>query len=114
MSLECPPPWRQGADRPSTINIHTPISFGGGGGLRCARSPAVAAAAQSAAGRPAAARYSLESRHGYVPIDRLNTWGRRTGDGKHPHFVAQTATVQLLLNHVCPAPARPGVRVGEG
>ena len=96
--------------------LHAPL------GLRCTRAPdsraaaaaAAAAAAQGAAGRPAAARYSLESRHGYVPIDRLNTWGRRTGDGKHPHFVAQTATVQLLLNHVCPAPARPGVRVGEG
>ena len=87
--------------------LHAPL------GLRCARTPdspaAAAAAARSAAGRPAAARYSLESRHGYVPIDRLNTWGRRTADGRHPYFTAQTATVQLLLNHMCPAAARPGV-----
>ena len=89
--------------------LHAPL------GLRCARSPAVAAAAQSAAGRPAAVRYSLESHHGYVPIDRLNTWGRRTSDGRHPYFTAQTATVQLVLNHMCPArPAGVSVRETAG
>mgnify|MGYP006130770673 CR=1 FL=1 len=35
--------------------------------------------------------------------------GLRTADGRHPYFTAQTATVQLLLNHMCPAAARPGV-----
>jgi hypothetical protein len=51
---------------------------------------------------PGANNYALTSRRGILPIDRYAIVGPRRRDMIHPFFNAQFATVQLMLNHMCP------------
>ena len=49
-------------------------------------------------------RWNLLSRHGFGAIDRHATVGLRRRDMIHPHFNAQFAIVQIMLNQLCAQP----------
>ena len=57
--------------------------------------------------------YRLESTRGIQVIDRMNTWGGRRPDGQHPTLAAQMATVQMLLNGVCPDTSEGSASTGS-
>lgn len=50
-------------------------------------------------------KWALTSPLGITPIDRYASVGLRRRDMIHPFFNAQFAIVQMILNHMCPAPA---------